>query len=242
MTKIWRQIFSNELPIWFRILNSIILLPMLLWPFVFYITVFFFDHPDHSVIALLLFIVVNIYPLYLVLLAYLNTLLFKSNKVLGIILPSAVFILLIYGVIAYIITTRNIISKSIERENDRKGKGYIGASDDYKIKNNQVYNKDTLIVGADAKTFEIVSWDWERDKNYYYRFGKVVSAIDRKSFQLLDYHYAKDKFHVFYDENIIVGADAKTFMHLEGTQDGKDKNGCYRWGEKVDCKVLQTEY
>jgi hypothetical protein len=32
--------------------------------------------------------------------------------------------------------------------------------------------------------------------------------------------------------------NTKTFKHIEGSQDGKDKNGCYRYGEKVDCKVL----
>jgi hypothetical protein len=57
----------------------------------------------------------------------------------------------------------------------------------------------------------------------------------------LDYHYGKDKNHAYYDEQIIEGADAKTFHHLEGTQDAKDRTNCYRWGEKVDCKVLETE-
>lgn len=242
MTKFWSQIFSKGLPLWFRVINSFILLPTMFWPFVFYITAFFFDAPGKEVYALFLFIACNAYPLYLLLIAYLNVQLFKRSKFIGSLLPLCILSLLIYATVSYINTTQSIIAQGRIRDQERESKGYIGGTDDFKKLNNKVYYKDTLLIGADAKTFEVLSWDWERDKNYYYRFGKKVLSIDRNSFQFLDYHYAKDKFHVYYDENIIEGADAKTFVHLEGTQDGKDKNNCYRWGEKVDCKVLEKPY
>lgn len=239
--KILKQIFSNELPRWFNLLNLCILLPVLLWPLIFYTTIFFFDNPRNLGATFLLFLAVNAYPVYLLVIAYFNSLLFQKSKLLGSFLPSAILLTMVWGAAYIAITTAQSLTESVEREEERTKQGFIGTDDVYKVVNGKVFRYDTLIVGADAQTFEIVSWDWERDKNYYYRFGKKVGTIDRQSFELLDYHYAKDKFHVYYDEDIIDGADAKTFRHIEGTQDGKDANNCYRWGKKVDCKVLETE-
>lgn len=238
--KIRNQIFSNGQPKWFRNLNLVILLPILLWPIIFYTTIFFFDNPQNLGLTYLLFFVVNAYPIYLLIIAYLNSLLFRKRKFFALLLPLTIILTILYGVSSYIYFVGHALSKTIEREQTRTKQGFIGVNDDYKIINDKVYRYDTLIVGADAKTFEIISWDWERDKNYYYRFGKKIPSIDRQSFKLLDYHYAKDKFHVYYDENIIEGADTKTFYHIDGTQDAKDANNCYRWGKKVDCEVLKT--
>ena len=239
--RILKAIFFNKLPKWFKFLNLSILLPILFCPFIFYTTIFFFDNPKNLGLTYLLFFAVNAYPIYLVIIAYYNSRLFQKSKILGSILPLAILLSLVLGATYIVVETSQNISQGIKRETERTKQGYIGANNDYKILNDKVYRYDTLIVGADAKTFEIVSWDWQRDKNYYHRFGKRIPSIDRKSFQLLDYHYAKDKYHVYYDENVIEGADAETFYHIEGTQDGKDAKSCYRWGEKVDCKVLQTE-
>lgn len=156
-------------------------------------------------------------------------------------LPTVVLFALVFGVTYILFEVNQNVSQDIKRENKRAKQGYIGIGNDYKIINNKVYYRDTLIIGADAKTFEIVNWNWQRDRNYYYYFGKKIEYIDRKSFKDLDYHYGKDKFNVYYDEKIIKGADAQSFTHIDGTQDGKDTNGCYRWGKKVDCKVLQVE-
>ena len=184
---------------------------------------------------------VNAYPIYLLVIAYFNSLLFQKNKILGSIFPAMVLLTILVGVAYVSFDMRQNFSQSLKRENEREKQGYIGASNDFRIINDKVYHRDTLITGADAKTFEIVSWNWERDANYYYFFGKKVSYIDRKSFKDLDYHYGKDKFSVYYDDKVIKGADAKSFIHIDGTQDGKDVNNCYRWGEKVDCKVLKIQ-
>ncbi len=240
--KITGQIFSKEFPKWFRLLNASILLPILLWPFVLYTTIFFFDNPKNLGLTYLMFFTVNIYPIYLLTIAYFNSKLFQKNKIIGSILPATILTALTLGIIYILLSMGQVIYKSAKRDIERANQGYIGVNNDYKVLDDNVYRKDSLIVGADAETFEIISWDWQRDKNFYYRFGKKITTIDRKSFELLDYHYAKDKNHVFYDENIIEGADAKTFIHIEGTQDGKDKANCYRWGKLVDCEVLKSEY
>ena len=105
-----------------------------------------------------------------------------------------------------------------------------------------VYDNDTIVKGADPATFEFITGSmWAKDKASYFYKGKRVGEVDYTTFRYLDYHYAIDKNHVYYNDQIIKEADAKTFKHIEGSQDGKDKNGCYRYGEKVDCKVLLTD-
>ncbi|MBK9801281.1 MAG: DKNYY domain-containing protein [Bacteroidetes bacterium] len=129
-----------------------------------------------------------------------------------------------------------------EVEQERKAKennGDLGRG--YSKRNNLIYLDDTLVNGADANSFETVSWDWAKDKMHYYYLGKPILEIDYPTFKLLDYHYSIDKNHVYYDDKIIEGADAKTFKYIDGSQDAKDKNSCYRYGEKVDCNVLLEE-
>lgn len=235
------QLWPKHLPKWFKILNSCILLPILLWPFVFYTTIFLFDNPKNMGQTYLVFFAINAYPIYLVIITYLNSLLFQKNKILGSILPSTVLLTLVLSVAYLAFEMSQAASRNMKRDNERRKQGYIGVSNDYKIIDDKVYCRDTLIIGADAKTFEIVSWNWERDKNYYYFFGKKVEYIDRGSFKDLDYHYGKDKFNVYYDNKIIQGADAKTFLHIDGSQDGRDANSCYSWGEKVDCAILKDK-
>ena len=240
--RILNQIFSKELPNWFKFLNLSILLPILLWPLVFYMTIFFFDNPKNLGLTYLLFFVVNAYPLYFIIIAYFNSLLFQKYKLVGSLLPSTILLTLIFCVIYVVFLMSNNISQKIKKSNERTKQGYIGALDDFKIINDNVYRYDTLIVGADAETFKIVSWDWQCDKNYYYRFGKKIPYIDRETFEDLGYYYGKDKYHVYYAHKILKGADPKTFVQIEFTDDGKDSNNCYRLGKKVDCEVLKTEY
>ena len=242
ISKITAQIFSKEHPKWFRLLNASILLPILLWPFVFYTTIFFFDNPKNLRLTYLAFFVVNIYPIYLLTITYLNSKLFKKNKILGSILPTLTLTFLTFGIIGILFSMGQVIYKSAKRDIERANQGYIGSTDVWKIKNDKVYRYDTLVVGADAKSFEVISGSWQRDKSFYYYLGQRIESIDRQSFEDLGYHYGKDKFNVYYNEKVIIGADAKTFTHIEGTQDGKDKANCYRWGKMVDCEVLKSDY
>jgi len=215
-----------------------IMLPVLIWPLVFYTTLFLFDNPQNLSLTFLLFFAINAYPLYLLIVVYFNSLLFAKNKLIGLILPCLVVATLLYGAIWIFIENSRNFDQSVKRENERKQHGYIDANNNFKIIDNKVYYKDTVVLGADANTFEILSWNWERDKTYYYYFGKRIDYIDRASFQDLDYHYGKDKFHAYYDEKIIEGADAKSFIHIEGTQEARDAMNCYSWGEEIDCKLL----
>ena len=237
--KFFNQLFSRN-PVWFNLLNLAILLPIFIWPYVFYVSIFFLDNPDSVGLAYLLLFAVDAYPIYLIILTFFNSKLFVRSRILGVILPLTIICV---GLSAALYVWHEIKENLVEIEKieaERKSQGFIGVDDEFKIVDNKVFRYDTLIEGADAATFELVSWSWQRDQNYYYRFGKRVPTIDRHTFEDLDYHYGKDKNHAYYDDQIIEGADAKTFYHIDGTQDAKDKDNCYRWGKKVDCKVLDT--
>ena len=83
-----REVLAKDLPDWFRVLNMGMLLLVLLWPFVFYMSIFLFDRPDSGTVSnYILFFAINAYPFYLLPVLYLNTKLFKRNRILGSVLP-----------------------------------------------------------------------------------------------------------------------------------------------------------
>ena len=53
----------NNLPKWFVNLNYFCLVPLIIiWPVVFFGSIFMFDHPENEVTTLLTFIIINCYP------------------------------------------------------------------------------------------------------------------------------------------------------------------------------------
>lgn len=227
----------KDVPTWFKVLNFILLLPCIVWPFIFFSTIFFFDNPSNFLYAFILFLLVNIYPLYLLGVLYLNYKLFIFNKIIGLIIPITVLILVLVGITSlsleiyskYKINNKN---EQIEIDNGILGNGF-------KKVDNKIYFEDSLMKDIDPKSFEVIDWEWEKDKNHYYYQGKCIEEIDKETFIILDYHYSKDKNNVYYEDKIIKGADATTFKHIEGTQDGRDKNHCYNYGTRIDCKFIQ---
>ena len=90
---------SKEVPKKFKWINWFILIPILYWPLVFFGTIFFFDDPNaNPLMVWALFIGVNLYPLYLIILFELNARLFKKVKVLPYVLP-----LLMIGSLSFLI-------------------------------------------------------------------------------------------------------------------------------------------
>lgn len=240
MTDNGQDIKQNN-PAWFRLLNLTFLLPCIVWPLVFFTTVFFFDNPKSFFLTFLLFIAVNAYPLYLIGILLLNARLFRRNKLLATILPIAFSLTFMVSAIQFLGGLENIkaLWTQIDSTQDivpDQNQFCCGFTTD----STSIFYNDTIIGNADVSSFEIINFHWAKDKNSVYFNGKPISIIDSKTFRYLDYHYAVDKFYVYYDDQIIEGADAATFKHIDGTQDGKDKNYCYRYGERVDCNVLLT--
>ncbi|MBE7442534.1 MAG: DKNYY domain-containing protein [Flavobacteriales bacterium] len=236
VNKILNYFKSKDLPRWFKFLNLSILLPISIWPYIFFTTIFFFDHPTNLGTTLFYFFIVNIYPLYFIILIYLNTKLFKWNKILGSILP-ILFIISSLASILYIgLSIYQTQKKYSEEQTERNKLGIIGNG--FIKRDNKIFLNDSIIIEANSNTFEIVNWEWSKDGKLYFYHGKPVQTIDYKTFKLLDYGYAKDKNNVYYDGEILLDAEPKTFVHIEGTNDGRDKMNCFRSGEKVDCSVL----
>ena len=249
------KIYSSELPSWFKVLNSIILLPILLWPFVLYISIFIFDNPQSLALAYLMFFSLIAYPLYLLIIAELNSRLYFKSRKLSLILPILIFTLIIVGAlnIAYeIISAKQIKVQQgwlDDCQSYRKENGKIYFDDTivngidaktaetincFYIKDSkQVYNEREAIAGSDPKTFEILTWEWQKDKTKYYFLGKPMNHIDVKSFTLLQNNYSKDKKNVYYFDKQVFGADAKTFAVDDISYIGKDKYGEYENGERI---------
>lgn len=233
-------------PFWFKLINLAFLLPCIVWPFVLFTTIFFFDNPKSFFLTVILFIAINAYPLYLIGFLMLNSRLFRKNRLVATALPITFGFVFIIVSIHFLGGTENIkflwtqISSKQNIENDPDpdpNQLCCGFTKD----SLSIYYNDTLLSGADLNSFVIINFNWAKDNRTVYFNGKAISYIDSKTFRYLDYHYSIDKKNVFYDEQIIEGADAGTFKHIEGTQDGEDKNYCYRYGEKVDCKTLLTD-
>lgn len=255
---------SKELPKKFKWINWFILIPIFLWPLVFFGSVFLFDDPNaNPTMAWSIFIGVNLYPLYLLGLFELNARLYRRINVAGYAIP-----LLIIGSLSFVILKEFISSKqfAVERkiENQkRKEAGYLGPCDSYKVKDGIVYYKSSIlnadpvsfeylschygrdkkqafkgeepIVGSHPETFEIIDWQWQKDKNQYYNKGVAVKIIDYDSFELLIANYSKDNFNVYYYDKIIENADPNTFAVNPLTHIGTDRNNKYKFG-----KVLTT--
>ena len=84
--------FSKKLPIGFKLVNLIILIPALLWPLIFFVSIFMFDNPSNFVITIIIFFVINAYPLYLLVLLELNARVFIRWGKVGYILPVLILI------------------------------------------------------------------------------------------------------------------------------------------------------
>ena len=85
---VFKELFSRKLHDWFRVINFGMLLLVLLWPFVLFMTIVMFDQPDNgTTFNYVLFFIINAYPFYLLPILYYNTKLFQKNRLLGSVLP-----------------------------------------------------------------------------------------------------------------------------------------------------------
>lgn len=72
-------------PLSYKVLLITSLLPILLWPFVFYLSVFLFDDPNANPYLInLIFYGINAYPLYLVGNAFLSYKIYNKKKSISI--------------------------------------------------------------------------------------------------------------------------------------------------------------
>ena len=253
--------FSKEIPKRFKIVNWFILLPIILWPLVFFGSIFIFDNPKSITLAYILFILINSYPIFLFLLFEFNARIYQNNKMGGYIIPIAILGMLSFGFLKeYASIKKNDAEFNIKKQK-RIQEGYIGICDSYKIKNDTIYYKNTIINGdpntfeyischlakdkthvystseiirdCDPKTFEKINPKWQKDKNYYFNGGLAMKHIDYHSFEILEANYSKDKNNVYYYIKILENADPNTFKVNRMTHIGTDKNNSYKHGHII---------
>lgn len=198
MTKFKFISFSKEISKSFKWINWFILLPILLWPLIFFGSVFFFDDPHANLIFVwILFISVNLYPLFLFGLFELNARLYRKSKTIGYIIPVLVLVGLLY-IIGNLFLPSKQFSKERETEDQiRKSLGYIGSCNTYRILNGSVYYRDSLF-NADPITFEYLGCHYGKDKNIAFKGKEPIDGSDTETFEIIDQQWQKDKNRYYY--------------------------------------------
>ncbi len=80
---------NKELPLWFRRLNYISLAGACGWPLVFFVSLFMFDDPNANVNKRTVYwILINCYPIFLLILSLISYKLFRRSPIVAAIFPS----------------------------------------------------------------------------------------------------------------------------------------------------------
>ena len=105
---------------------------------------------------------------------------------------------------------------------------------------NDIYFQERPVEACDPATFVLLEENWEKDSQCVYRNGIKAPDADPASFVILNFWFGKDKNHVYSnDPTIIEGADPATFkVHEVCVLCATDKNGCYKYDERVDCDSI----
>ena len=108
---------------------------------------------------------------------------------------------------------------------------------------NNVYSKGEKLGNIDIKSFKYFEDGLAKDKNrvFYIEDNKDVTGVDAKTFERMgESYYFRDKNNIFglkdynpYDLEMLKNIDRNSFNTLS-KEIGKDKNGVYYFGEKID--------
>ena len=102
---------------------------------------------------------------------------------------------------------------------------------------NSLYLMGEVLTNFDRPTFEVLNWNYAKDKNgiYYfdYKNGIPLIGVDASSFHVFDLFFAKDKKNVYLRSKIFEWVDPTTFTASDWF--GHDKNAVYDAdGKKID--------
>nr|WP_314080501.1 DKNYY domain-containing protein [uncultured Leptotrichia sp.] len=108
---------------------------------------------------------------------------------------------------------------------------------------NNVYFKGEKLGNIDIKSFKYFEDGLAKDKNrvFYIEDNKDITGVDAKTFERMgESYYFRDKNNIFglkdynpYDLEMLKNIDRNSFNTLS-KEIGKDKNGVYYFGEKID--------
>jgi hypothetical protein len=88
--RLYNYFFHNDLlPKWLLLLNKISLFGILAWPLVLFASLFMFDNPNVNMRKMTIYcILLNCYPLALILLSFLSYKLYSINPILAAVFPA----------------------------------------------------------------------------------------------------------------------------------------------------------
>ncbi len=237
-----KEVNKKKNPLWFRLLNLLILLPCVAFPLVFIMSVFLFDAPENMGLTILIAVAINAYPLYLFLLFRYNARLFRKIKSIAIVIPIVVGVLFIRLAIwplvdSYGMGFANVLWPKLNKNELNISQGNIDLGQGYTRDSAHVYLRYGVLHLADIESFEVINSFWAKDKNAMYYDGRRVTHMDGKTFEYLGALYSRDSLHVYYEDEVVEGADPESFEYVR-RQEGRDKNFCYEGNIRVDCDVL----
>ena len=169
-----------------KAVSWLMVLSLLIWPLLFFVSIFFFDAPIHSTFDEIsrwgMVLTIWLYPIYLFPLMRFCFWLSKRLRATWLfcicpLIPIAVFLVFIEM-----------------------------ASSEYAQKKPE---------GYDASTFERIDQIYSKDINHVYYGYNILEGADPASFHVISEEYSADSQHVWYNTYIIEGANPQTFVAPE---------------------------
>ena len=102
--KVFNYIFKNQsLPRWIVYLNYASLSAIIVWPLVFFGSIFMFDNPQNLNSTFINFMLINSYPLLLMVLTYISFRIFQFSKLISAVIPTILLFGYFYIIVKYLI-------------------------------------------------------------------------------------------------------------------------------------------
>ncbi len=114
-------------------------------------------------------------------------------------------------------------------------KGY-GRDQDHVYFHDMMSGKPRVVKGADKDSFEVLDFNYARDKEHVYYYGIKVKEANNANFEMLNAFFSKDDNHVFYGGRVVPKVDPENFELI-----GDFDNKWSFWGKDKNYLVYQSE-
>ncbi|OXG02263.1 DKNYY family protein [Flavobacterium araucananum] len=104
------------------------------------------------------------------------------------------------------------------------------------IVNDVLINKGIIVPEIDVKTFEILDYNFSKDKNHVYYDCKKIKEANYSSFKIISEEYSKDSKHVYFKDVIIKEANPETFKVTSQYGIWEDGENQFKNGEILSSK------
>ncbi|MBF4519197.1 DKNYY domain-containing protein [Flavobacterium sp. ANB] len=104
------------------------------------------------------------------------------------------------------------------------------------VVDNVLINKGIMFPEIDVKTFEVLDYNFSKDKNSVYYDCKKIIEADYSSFKIISNEYSKDAKHVYFKNDILKGANPETFKQTSEYGVWEDGKHQYKNGQIITAK------